>query len=632
MTTPGTQGRRLGELEILHALKAGGMGEVLLARRRGPGGFEQLCAVKTIRPELASAPLVRTMFLDEARLLARLTHPAIAQILDFGEDDGTVYMAIEYVAGEHFRRFAERRPPAAIVCQAVAAACRGLHAAHELRDVGDGHLLGVVHRDISPDNLMLGFDGRVKVLDFGIALVKGRQAPATEFGVLKGKPPYMSPEQLRNQELDRRADVFSIAVVLHELLTGQHLFTGDSIYAVVHAVEHQVIEPPSRVAGPLPPELDDVVMAGLERDRDRRLRSAAAMAEVLERIAAGSGGESLAGWAERELVRDRDEHRRWMAKVVTGRVLAPAGRLTGIVTALAEAGPTDPTGATAAGLDTGAGAAPDVDRHDVDASVRATQLADISELGPSTAVPEGPIAGPQLGLVAPEPTLAPVADTRVEAVAGGSATSPGTGTMARALARPARRRWLVALVALAGVLGLALVLLLAGRGERGQVAAADVDAALPVPAIDDGAPATDAAVVIDVPGDAAVVIDVPADAAVANDAAVVAPFEPRRRRDAGLVRPREAIDAAVWAASAIDAGAAAAVGTAFLSASAYPSVLVVVDGAELCVTPACNKRRIPAGTHTIVLLDVVTRAEVHRRTVTLAAGQLETVRYTRDTP
>ncbi len=201
-------GMRLGDYEILHALKSGGMGDVLLARRRGVAGFEQLCAIKTVRAELAATEVARAMFLDEARLLARLTHPGIAQIIDFGEAGGTAYMVMEYVPGMSFRTLGERRPPPAVLCQAMAAACRGLHAAHELRDLVSGQLLGVVHRDISPDNLMLGYDARVKVLDFGIALVRGRQAPVTEFGTLKGKPPYMSPEQIKNQPIDRRSDVF----------------------------------------------------------------------------------------------------------------------------------------------------------------------------------------------------------------------------------------------------------------------------------------------------------------------------------------------------------------------------------------------------------------------------------------
>lgn len=341
-------GERIGDYEILAALKSGGMGDVLLARRRGPAGFEQVCAIKTVRAELSATPLARTMFLDEARLLARLTHPGIAQILDFGEVDGMAYMVMEYVPGMSFRGLVDKGAPPAVICQAMAQACRGLHAAHELRDLADGHLLGVVHRDVSPDNLMLGYDARVKVLDFGIALVRGRQAPVTELGTLKGKPPYMSPEQLKNLALDRRSDVFSVAVVLWELLTRQSLFRGESIYAVARAVEEQEIVAPSSLATGLPDGLDDVVLAGLSRDPEQRLATAAAMAEVLERVAARAGGVSLEAWAERALVDEREHHRRWLATTLAGGRGAPAmGRPSGVRTAI-EASPAPATRVTVA--------------------------------------------------------------------------------------------------------------------------------------------------------------------------------------------------------------------------------------------------------------------------------------------
>jgi eukaryotic-like serine/threonine-protein kinase len=193
---------RFGAYEVLYELKHGGMGAVLLARRRGLGTFEQLVAIKTIRPEFGHVESVRAMFLDEAAILARVSHPAIATVHDFGEEGGTLYMAMEYVAGIPFRDLGDLHPPATIAARAIADAARGLHAAHEIRDTTN-NLLGVVHRDISPDNLLLGFDGHVKVIDFGIALVKNRLAPVTEFGTLKGKPPYMSPEQVKNESLRR---------------------------------------------------------------------------------------------------------------------------------------------------------------------------------------------------------------------------------------------------------------------------------------------------------------------------------------------------------------------------------------------------------------------------------------------
>ncbi|HET9626531.1 MAG TPA: serine/threonine-protein kinase [Kofleriaceae bacterium] len=315
--------QRFGSYEILYELKTGGMGAVLLGRRRGPGAFEQLVAIKTILAAHAKTEAVRAMFLDEAALLARLAHPAVATVHDFGEDAGTLYMVMEYVAGTSFRDVLDLGMPPVVAARAIAEACRGLHAAHELHDLA-GHNLGVVHRDISPDNLMLGFDGHVKVIDFGIALVKNRQAPVTEYGTLKGKPPYMSPEQVKNEAMDRRSDVFSLAVVLWEMLTGQPLFTGDSIFAIAIAVDQQAIVPPSQVRGePLPIGLDAVVMNALDRDPARRTPSAAAFAEQLEAVIQSEGGETLEAWAERALGERRAAHRAWLASVVTGQERCP---------------------------------------------------------------------------------------------------------------------------------------------------------------------------------------------------------------------------------------------------------------------------------------------------------------------
>ena len=333
---------RFGNYEILYELKSGGMGAVLLGRRRGPGTFEQLVAIKTIRPEYAQAAHVRAMFLDEAAILARLNHPGIATVHDFGEDGGALYMVMEYVAGIALRDVSG--VPPIIAARAIAEAARGLHAAHEARD-SQGQPLGLVHRDISPDNLMLGYDGHVKVIDFGIALVKNRQAPVTEFGAVKGKPPYMSPEQVKNDAMDRRSDVFSLGVVTWELLTGQSLFEGDSIYAIAYAVENQDIVPPSRVLGsPLPSGLDAVVMSALARDPEQRTPTAAAFAEALDGVVQASGGESLAAWAERELEAQRSEHRTWLAGVTGGGTqLPPAkGRASGLQTEVGAAPVAEP--------------------------------------------------------------------------------------------------------------------------------------------------------------------------------------------------------------------------------------------------------------------------------------------------
>ncbi|MFT3696638.1 MAG: serine/threonine-protein kinase [Kofleriaceae bacterium] len=311
-----------GNYEILYELKSGGMGAVLLGRKRGPGAYEQLVAIKTIRPEFAQAPAVRAMFLDEAAILARLNHPGIATVHDFGEEGGTLYMVMEYVQGLPLRDVATHRMPPLIVARAIAEAARGLHAAHEARDPS-GQLMGLVHRDISPDNLMLGYDGHIKVIDFGIALVKNRQAPVTEFGTVKGKPPYMSPEQVQNEPMDRRSDVWALGVVAWELLTGQGLFDGDSIYAIAMAVHGQELHPPSTTGVKLPSGLDAVVMGALTRDLDQRTQTAAVLAEQLEQVVQAAGGETLAAWADRELDHERTQHRAWLASVVVDKKPLP---------------------------------------------------------------------------------------------------------------------------------------------------------------------------------------------------------------------------------------------------------------------------------------------------------------------
>jgi eukaryotic-like serine/threonine-protein kinase len=328
--------QRVGAYEVLYELKSGGMGSVLLGRRRGPGGFEKLVAIKTIRAELAAAPQVRAMFLDEAALLARLGHPAVAAVHDFGEEGKNLYLVMEYVAGVSLHAVAELAPPPAIAARILAEACRGLHAAHELRDLQGGPL-GVVHRDISPDNLLLDFDGHVKVIDFGIALIKNRQAPVTELGTLKGKPPYMSPEQLKNEPIDRRSDVFALGAVLWELLVGDRLFSGDSVYAIARAVEHQEIERPSKLVEHLPPGLDSIVLEALSRDPEKRTPTAAAMAARLDEVVAAAEGETLEQWTHRTLAHEREAHRRWLAQVLSGAAAAAPrmGRATGAVTALA---------------------------------------------------------------------------------------------------------------------------------------------------------------------------------------------------------------------------------------------------------------------------------------------------------
>jgi predicted Ser/Thr protein kinase len=403
-------GATLGGHEILYQLKAGGMGQVLLARQRGPRGFERLVAVKTIRSELRGHDPLRRMFLDEAQLLARLSHPSIAQIYDFGEDEGVLYLAMEYVAGVRFRDLVAMSIPPAVSARAMAEVCRALHVAHELSDLA-GSPLGVVHRDVSPDNLMLTFDGQVKVLDFGIALMRGRQAPVTEFGTIKGKPPYLSPEQVKNQVVDRRTDVFASAVVLHELLTGVQLFDGDSVYAIARAIEHDEVAPPSSAAGRLPAGLDAAVMRGLERDPERRWQSTAELASALDQVVGADGGESLAEYAERQLGGARKLHRDWLRGVLEGkRAETDRGRPSGIITAPAAAEVFDPDGPT---LDTGTRGARSRRRLVVAFGAAVAVIAALLLLGPAIDRQSGEASRTALAREAPDAgvaVVAPVAD------------------------------------------------------------------------------------------------------------------------------------------------------------------------------------------------------------------------------
>ncbi|MBL4633180.1 MAG: serine/threonine protein kinase [Kofleriaceae bacterium] len=333
--------KALGDYELLYEIKSGGMGQIYLARKHGTGGFEKLVAIKTILGEYSAHPELRTMFLDEARLLSRLDHPAIAQVHDFGEQDDMLFLAMEYIAGVRFGDLRQLGAPPGLIVRAIAQVCRALHAAHTLQDI-HGEPLNIVHRDVSPDNLMFSFDGNVKVLDFGIALIRGRQAPVTEYGAVKGKPPYLSPEQLKGEPLDGRSDIWSIGVVLWELLVGEHLFDGDSIYAIARAVDEQVIDSPSTRTGFVSPELDAVVAKALARDPEKRYPSAQHMASDLERLAAKMQAPSCAEFASQLLGEERAKHKLWLRSILVGDKVAPeapTGRPEGLAT-VAGPGPT----------------------------------------------------------------------------------------------------------------------------------------------------------------------------------------------------------------------------------------------------------------------------------------------------
>ncbi len=287
--------KRLGRYQIIGRLATGGMAEVYLALSGELPGFRTLTVLKRILPHLASNGQFIRMFLDEARLAALLDHPNIVRIVEVGHDGEEYFLAMELVQGKPLsgmlRKAArEKRPPSpALSAFILAQAASGLAYAHALTD-GEGRALGVVHRDVSPQNILLSFEGAVKMIDFGVARAYGRVAH-TSPGGLKGKIDYMSPEQASAEDVDHRADVFALGVVLWEALTGRRLFRRDTELATMRAIVDDPIPHPSDL-GPVPAELDAIAMRALRKRRDGRFQSAQEMAMALEQYAFSQPGFS----------------------------------------------------------------------------------------------------------------------------------------------------------------------------------------------------------------------------------------------------------------------------------------------------------------------------------------------------
>ncbi len=281
-------------------IAAGGMATVHLGALVGDMGFARTVAIKRLHPQFARDPDFREMLLDEGRLAARIAHVHVVATLDVVATGADLFMVMEYVHGEPLNRLLRavvrrgERIPARIAAGIVAGALRGLHAAHEARDA-HGRLLGVVHRDVSPQNVMVGADGVARVLDFGIAKAAGR-SHATVAGQIKGKFAYMPPEQLKAEELDRRADVYAAGVVLWETLVGARLFAGaDHAPNLARLIDPRV-DPPSARASEIGPAYDAVTLCALAGDREARFRTALAMAEALEAAGPVASPAEIGAW------------------------------------------------------------------------------------------------------------------------------------------------------------------------------------------------------------------------------------------------------------------------------------------------------------------------------------------------
>ena len=279
-------GSRLGRYQILRRIALGGMAELYLARQLGDAGYEKVVALKRVLPHLAEDPTFVEMFLNEARLASGLNHSGIAQVVDFGTEGGEHYMALEYVHGRsvfQLLREVGRPLPRAVALTVAHEVAGALHYAHE-RCGPDGHALGLVHRDVSPSNILVSHDGDVKLVDFGIAKATAH-SHATQTAAIKGKIAYMAPEQLRGEALDRRSDILALCVVLYEMVLGKRCFSAPGEFALINKVAAAQFARPSKVDPSIEPALEALVVEGLSARPDARPRSARELQLRLEEVA-----------------------------------------------------------------------------------------------------------------------------------------------------------------------------------------------------------------------------------------------------------------------------------------------------------------------------------------------------------
>ncbi|HWP07799.1 MAG TPA: serine/threonine-protein kinase, partial [Polyangiaceae bacterium] len=278
--------KRLADFEIVRRLGAGGMAEVFLAKKRGAEATFKLLVLKRILPAYGASRRFRTMFAEEAQLATRLNHPNIVQVYDFQDygEEGQL-LSMEFVEGPDLKRLVRvaqgrsQRIPPFVAAYIVAEVAKGLHYAHERKDEA-GRPLDIVHRDVSPQNILLSIDGGVKIADFGIASANlFREEP----GILKGKTAYMSPEQARAERVTRKTDIYSLGVVFHELLTGRSLHGAAEGPELLELVRAGVVEPPSTYVRELPSELEEIVMRTLARNPDERFETARDLAGAISR-------------------------------------------------------------------------------------------------------------------------------------------------------------------------------------------------------------------------------------------------------------------------------------------------------------------------------------------------------------
>lgn len=316
--------RIVGRYALFEEIASGGMATIHIGRLVGEAGFSRTVAVKRLHPHFSKDPEFRAMFVDEARVASRIRHPNVVATLDVVNDGDDLLLVMEYVSGESLARLLKtatsrrQRVPAKVAAAIGVQVLHGLHAAHEATDdAGQG--LGIVHRDVSPQNVLVGGDGVARVIDFGVAKAVGRMQTTRE-GVLKGKLPYMPPEQLGGKEMDRRCDVYAASVVLWEMLTGTRLFASGDDGATYGRIMRGASVAPSQAAQGVTADLDAIVMRGLAVEPDARFQTAREMAKAIEGATATATAIEVGEWVESiasALLSQREESIR---RVVSGSV------------------------------------------------------------------------------------------------------------------------------------------------------------------------------------------------------------------------------------------------------------------------------------------------------------------------
>ncbi|HEX8537883.1 MAG TPA: protein kinase, partial [Cystobacter sp.] len=413
-TQPKRQPIPFGKYLLLDRINIGGMAEVWRGKMFGAGGFERLVAIKRILPNIAEDDEFISMFIDEAKISVQLNHANIAKIEELGQIQNNYFIAMEYIPGKDMRAIFDRGrkksepAPVPLVAYVVSKMCEGLDYAHRKKD-GMGRDMNIVHRDISPQNILVSFEGEVKVIDFGIAKAAGK-ATKTQAGILKGKFGYMSPEQIRGLPLDRRSDIFAIGVCLYEMLTGERLFVGDSDFSVLEKVRKAEVVPPSAYNRRIPESLEKIVLKALARDVDERYQYANELGDDLQRFLLTSdsifGRKDLMQYMKSTFAEDVEREKQRLQEYAD--IKPPEGMLAAIEMGFS-----------------GASSAPQVQ---VPASAPVPSQAPVSPPMPATPSLGGVRRSPTLGampkLTAPAPLAPPVPDQEEESGATMVVSSP----------------------------------------------------------------------------------------------------------------------------------------------------------------------------------------------------------------